>query len=95
MTQRKQFLSSESLSSLSTAQTLTIPPNCDYLELQPKTHDVWITFDGTTPSASNGITYQKDGIFAHYVHPNNIIKAKESAASGTLYINYFKINEAI
>lgn len=95
MTQRKQFLSYQRISSLSSVQTLTIPPNCDYLEIQALTQNVYLTFDNTTGSATNGITLVANGIYGHEVHPAAIIKVNEAAASADVRINYFKINEAI
>lgn len=51
------------LTSLGTAQTLTIPSGSTCLMLQALSQDVFITLNGETPSATSGFRITANGIF--------------------------------
>ncbi len=81
-------------SGLSSAQTLAIENGANYVVIQPYTQDVFVTTDGTTPSATNGTkvtagTLARIDVFHDRATQivGTVVKVKEATASATL--NYY------
>lgn len=74
--------------SVSSTTTLVIPSEkTTHIEIQPTVQDIYITTDNSTPSATNGFTLKKDGIYSMPVKLGiNTIKIIEATASAT--VNY-------
>jgi len=74
---------------LATGATLTLEPTCTAVILGARTQNMFVTFDDSAPSASNGLVivagaqpvYIPLGYFAHASHN---LKVVESAATGAL-----------
>jgi hypothetical protein len=77
--------------SISAATTITTT-DADLIVLQPLTNDVYITFDGSTPTTTNGFLLKKDGIFEHELHSTNTIKVIEATASAEISWQLFVNN---
>lgn len=77
--------------SISAATTITTT-DADLIILQPLTNDVYITFDGTTPTTTNGFLLKKDGLYEHELHSTNSIKVIEATASAEIRWQLFVNN---
>ncbi len=78
----------------SVVQSLTLDPNCAALLVSgvgSGTNLLWVTFDGSTPSAANGIVIQSAGQpvlipLGYYGDVGHVLKFQGSAASAILNI---------
>ena len=72
-----------------TTQTLTLEPTCTAVMLGARAQSVWVTFDDTTPSATNGIAIVAGAQpvyipLGYYAHANHNLKALGALAGGFL-----------
>lgn len=78
--------------SLSSAVTLTKPTGATHLLIQILSNDVVITFDGTTPTTTNGFILLKNNTYEFTLHATTSIKVIEYAASAEIRYQFFAEN---
>lgn len=72
-------------STLSTVQSITVPPQASHVLLQAQTQDVRVTIDGTAPTATKGFLIVAAWDWTVLPVPSNgTLKAIEVAASAKL-----------
>lgn len=76
--------------SASVASTLTYPPLTDFLLIEPKSHDLSITFDGTTPDATAGFHITKDIPNTVWVGPDMVVKIFAKSGNPAIYVQPFR-----
>ena len=70
----------ERITSLNTVKSLTVPSGAIFALIQPLTQAVWLTNDGSTPSATNGIQIAV-GTILEYDADLEKVRLLEAAAS--------------
>lgn len=77
--------------SLSSAYTL-VTTGAHVVHIQPLTQDVWLTTDGSVPTATNGFKLFKDGLTEWDVSGGAVLKVLEVTASAEIrYQLYNKV----
>lgn len=76
--------------SASAAVTLTYPALTDFLLIEPKSHDLSITFDGSTPTATDGFHITKDVPNTVWVGPDMVIKIFAKSDDPAIYVQPFR-----
>lgn len=84
----------EQITSLSSAQGLTVPTGSDFCTLQCETQDVRMRDDGTDPTASVGQYLVANTIYEYY-GDMSAVKFIETSASAKLNVHYYKDSETI
>ena len=72
------------ITSLSAATTLSIPDGADVLTLQPKTQNVVLTLDGSTPSSTVGMELTAGTPYVVDVGVGYTVRVIEKTASASL-----------
>lgn len=76
--------------SLSSAVTLTVPAQADWILISVQTQNVRVTLDGTTPTASLGLVLVADqDPIALPVVSGGTVKVIEEAASAAIDYNFW------
>lgn len=65
-------------------------PNADTLLIQPFSQNVYLTFDGTTPSATNGFELTAGTLYPFDVGQDVVIKVIEKTATATIQWQWFR-----
>jgi hypothetical protein len=76
--------------SASAAVTLTYPALTDYLLIEPKSHDLSITFDGSTPTSTAGFHITKDIPTPVWVGPDMVLKIYAKSGNPAIYVQPFR-----
>ena len=76
--------------SASTAVTVTWPELTDFLLIEPVGHDLAMTFDGSTPTISNGYLVKKNQTETVYVGPEMILKIIAKSDDPVINIQPFR-----
>jgi len=76
---------------VATASSTVLAGNCVAVILDARTQDMFVTFDNTAPSATNGIVVKAGAQplyvpLGYHAHVDHIIRAVEAAATGFLDI---------
>lgn len=81
----------QTISTTSTAQTITPPDGCDFILLCAKQHDLHLTFDGTTPTSTLGFHISKDTTYRIDIGIDTIIKIIAQSDNPTVYWQAFRV----
>lgn len=100
-TQTEQIGNAVSVASgLSAATALTIENGANYVVMQPSAQAIYVTTNGTTPSATNGMKIPADAIVSLDVFydqttkvVSTVVKVIEAAASATLKYHSEKLKQ--
>lgn len=76
--------------SASVAVTVTWPELTDFLLIEPIAHDLAMTFDGSTPTSTNGYLVKKDVTETVYVGPEMILKIIAKSDDPVINIQPFR-----
>lgn len=77
-------------SSLSSAQTLTVPAGAQAIIMQALTQNIRFTLEGTTPTASVGFQLAAGDMLMIDIAPGMTVKAIEETASAALQYQWVK-----
>jgi len=76
---------------LTTAQTVTLPANANSILISADGQPIRFTIDGTTPTATLGITLAVNQPLRLDLYPKAVLNAIETAASGFLNYQFLQI----
>lgn len=76
----------------SDVQSFTLPRGTSHIDLQAFTVDAWVTFDTSTPSATNGLLIYAGQmpLFRPLGQGTTVKFASSSGSSSTLHVAYYQ-----